>query len=48
MFYSVVLVSAVQQTESAICIPISPYPLPLEPPSHPPYPTPLDRHKALS
>ena len=39
-------VSAVQQSESAICIHISPYPLPLEPPSHPPYPTPLGRHKA--
>ena len=24
------------------------YPLPLEPPSHPPYPTPLDGHKAPS
>ena len=38
------LVSAVQQSESAICIYISPYPLPLEPPSHPPYPT---RHLLL-
>ena len=34
------LVSVVQQSESAICIHISPYPLPLKPPSHPPYPTP--------
>ena len=29
------LVSVVQQSESAIRIDISPYPLPLEPPSHP-------------
>ena len=29
------LVSAVQRSESLICINISPYPLPLEPPSHP-------------
>ena len=36
MLYNVVLVSAVQQSESTICIHISPYPLPLEPPlSHP-------------
>ena len=48
MFYSVVLVSAVQQSESAMCIHISPYPLPLAPPSHPPYPTPLGGHKSLS
>ena len=27
---------------------MSPYPLPLEPPSHPPYPTPLGHRKALS
>ena len=47
MLYSVVLVSAVQ-SESTVCIHISPYPLPLEPPSHPPYPVPLGRHKALS
>ena len=46
--YNVVLLSAVQQSESAMCIHISPYPLPLEPPSHPPYPTPLGRHKAPS
>ena len=46
--YSVVLVSAVQQSESAICTHISPYPLPLEHPSHPPYPTPLGHHKAPS
>ena len=48
MLYNIVLVSAVQQSESAICIYISPYPLPLELASHPSYPTPLDRHKALS
>ena len=42
------LVSAVSQSESAIRIHISPYPLPLEPPSHPPYPTPLDHHKYLA
>ena len=41
MLYNVVLVSAVQQSESAICIHISPYHVPLEPPSHPPYPIPL-------
>ena len=35
MLYSVVLVSAVQQSESAICIHISPYPLPLKLPSKP-------------
>ena len=42
------LVSVVQQSRSAICIPISPYPLPLEPPSHPPYPMSLSHCKALS
>ena len=42
------LVSVAQQSESAICIHMSPYPLPLEPPSHPPYPTPLGHRKALS
>ena len=31
------LVSVVQQSKSAICMHMSPYPLPLEPPSHPPY-----------
>ena len=41
MPYNVVLVSVVQQSESAIHIHMSPYPLALEPPSHPPYPTPL-------
>ena len=40
------LISLAQQSESAICIHMSPYPLPLEPPSHPPYPTPLSHHKA--
>ena len=45
MLYNVVLVSAVQQSESAICIHISPYPLPLEPPSHPPYPIVIGRHR---
>ena len=48
MLYNVVLVSAVQQSESATCVHISPCPLPLEPPSHPPYPIPLGRHKAPS
>ena len=48
MLYNVVLVSTVQQSESAIRIHISPLPLPLEPPSHPPYPIPLGGHKALS
>ena len=42
------LVSVVQWSESAICIHIAPYPLPLEPPSHPPYPTPLGCRKAPS
>ena len=42
------LVSAVWQSESAIHIHISPYPLPLTSPSHPPYPTPLGGHKAPS
>ena len=42
------LVSVVHQSESATCIHMSPYPLPLEPPSHPPYPTPLGHHKAPS
>ena len=46
--YNGMLVSAVEQSESAICIHIFPYPLPLEPPSHPPYPTPLGHHKASS
>ena len=40
--------SAVQQSESAIRIHISPYPIPLASPSHPPYPTPLSGHKAPS
>ena len=48
MLYNVVLVSAVQQSESAICIHMSPYPLRLEPPSHPPYPIPLGHHKVPS
>ena len=48
MLYNVVLVSTVQQSQSAIRIHISSYPLPLEPLSHPPYPTPLGGHKALS
>ena len=38
----------VHQSESAICILMSPYPLPLEPPSHPPYSTPLGHRKAPS
>ena len=36
------------QSESAIHIHTSPYLLPLASPSHPPYPTPLGGHKALS
>ena len=36
------------KSESAICIHISLYLLPLASPSHPPYPTPLGGHKALS
>ena len=47
MLYDVVLVSAVQQSESAICVHISPPSrvslLPL-----PPRPTPLGHHRALS
>ena len=42
------LVSAVQQSESAIHIHTSPYLLPVVSPSHPPYPTPLGGHKAPS
>ena len=38
------LASALQQSESAIHIHISPYLLPLASPSHPPYPTPLGGH----
>ena len=48
MLHNTVLVSVAQQSESAICIHMSPYPLPLEPPSHPPYPTPLGHRKAPS
>ena len=39
MLYNGVLVSAVSKSESAIRIHISPYPLPLASPFHPPYPT---------
>ena len=46
MLYNVVLLSAVKQSESAIRIHISPYPLPLASPSHPPYPNLLSGHKA--
>ena len=46
MLYNVVLVSAVQQSESALCIHISPYLLPLVSPSHPPFPAPLGHHEA--
>ena len=42
------LLSAVEQSESAICIHIYPYPLPLAPSSHPPYLPPLGGHKAPS
>ena len=45
MLHNTVLVSVAQQSKSAICIHMSPYALPLEPPSHPPYPTPLG-HRA--
>ena len=48
MLHNTVLVSVAQQNESAICIHMSPYPLPLEPPSHPPKPTPLGHHRAPS
>ena len=48
MLHNTVLVSVAQQSESAICIHMSPYPLPLEPPSHPPCPTPLGHRKAPS
>ena len=48
MLHNTVLVSVAQQSESAICIHMSPYPLPLVSPSHPPYPTPLGHHKAWS
>ena len=33
MLHNTVLVYVLQQSESAICIHVSPYPLPLEPPS---------------
>ena len=46
--FAMLLVSAAYQSESAVRIHIPPYPLPLVPPSHPPYPTPLGGHKALS
>ena len=46
MLHKTVLVSVAQQSESATCIHMSPYPLPFEPPSHPPYPTPLRHHWA--
>ena len=46
MLHNTILVSVAQQSESAICIYMSPYPLSLEPPSHPPYPTPLGHCKA--
>ena len=42
------LVSVAQQSESAICIHMSPYPLPLETPSHTPYPTPLGHRESPS
>ena len=48
MLHDTVLVSVVQQSETAICIYMSPYPLPLEPVSHPPYPSPLGHHKPPS
>ena len=48
MRHNTVLVSVVHQSESAICMHMSPHPLLLEPPSHPPYPTPLGHHKAQS
>ena len=48
MLHSAVLVSVAQQSESTKYIYMSPYTLPLEPPSHPPYPTPLGHRKALS
>ena len=46
--FTMLLVSVVQQSESAICIHISPYSLPLEPSSHTPYLTTLGHHKAPS
>ena len=48
MLHNTVLVSIAQQSRSAICIHVSPYPLPLEPPSRPPYPTPLGHRRAPS
>ena len=42
------LVSVTQQSESAMCIYMPPYPLPLGPLSPPPYPTPLGHRKAPS
>ena len=46
--YWSIITSVAQQSESTIGIHMSPYPLPLEPPSHLPYPTPLGYHKAQS
>ena len=47
LLYNVVLVSAVQQSESAVCMHI--YPLPLEPPSQPHlHLTPLSYHRPQS
>ena len=48
MLHNTVSVSVAQQSESAICIHMFPYPLPLEPPSYSPYPTALGHHKAPS
>ena len=47
LLYNVVLVSAVEQSESAVCVHICP--LPLEPPSQPRlHPTPLSHHRPPS
>ena len=46
--FTIPLVSVARQSESAMYIHMFPYPLPLEPPSHPPNPTRLGHRKALS
>ena len=48
LLHNTALASVAQQSESATCIHTSPYPLRLEPPSHPPYPTALGHNKAPS
>ena len=48
LLYNIVLVSTLKQSATATCIHISPYTLPLAPPSHALQPTFLGGHKAPS